>query len=203
MYQGLILVTIRFCRFSQPRVGVAAFGPVLTLSPPSAPRCRRQCTGRSLAGAGPAGKLMRGDIELQVLPHAEAGAARLQAVFYQQRRGGLAHVGRLRGQLSLLCRVCGIARCCSSKTGPARVTRQSLKPHWFMPLFEPSSSATTARALRVDRHRTAESGDLQHMQGSWRFDPVARPAGCALLVTPRDPRSSRALLRPAGWCANA
>ena len=123
-------------------------------------------------------KLVRGDIELQVLPHAEAGAARLQAVFHSSAEA----VWRVLEDCSANYRfVPGLRDCELLQLEPTRArTRQTVKSHWFAPAqtFIFSTLREPYRWIAIE----LESGDMQHMRGSWRFDPLpGRPD--ALLVT--------------------
>lgn len=123
-------------------------------------------------------ELVRGAIDVQVLPHAEAGAARLQAVFFTSAKEIWRVLEDCRANYRF---VPGLEDCELLMLEETRArTRQTVKPRWFSPrqTFVFTTVREPYRWIVIE----LESGDMQHMRGSWRFDPLPGRPG-AVLVT--------------------
>jgi len=123
-------------------------------------------------------RLRDGDIQLQTLPDAAVGAARLQAVFYTDAEPIWRVLEDCEANYRL---VPGLKDCELLLLEETRArTRQTVKSFWFAP--SQTFVFTTVREPFSWIVIELESGDLRQMRGSWRFDPLPDQPS-ALLVT--------------------
>lgn len=122
--------------------------------------------------------LSNGDVSLQVLPASAGAAARVQAVFHTTARQVWLTLEDCEANFRF---VPGLRECELLELDATRaVTRQVLKPHWYVPRQE---FTFTSRRQPYDWVEISlQGGDFKQLEGSWRFEPIGDPSG-GLLVT--------------------